>query len=696
MATTLALASPVLDPTMETVACRWPVLADDPARPIGRVEVAACRLSDGRWSEALPGSLFDGRARGLGYELRGVVDGLAAGQAHRVRLRLWDTSGQPLLEATAEATTRAETIPDAGCLAPTRYVDAAGDDAGDGSWLAPWRTLAHAQDAAPAGAVIEIGPGHFRAPGLGGAGRNVPLTWTARYPAVSSFDAATFAVKLAPRRLRTHVYAWMTAPASSPLADDRAIAGGWTPTTVGGVALWCRTMPVANLQHLAYRAVSPGADYADEKAGPLTVLPHWLSEPTFPSVEAWAAVLGANASCRYGWWQSQYAGGVVLYARFPEGIDPNETYACYGAASWTAPWADLGFRLLAPDSRVSGVVLRGLANGVRIETGAHRAVVDRIVSDGTFVAAVVNGSNTNPSAAEDVTVQDFVVRYTSVSATEADAADPTIVPWWAVKSGVIDPATGANYPGISKPITHENAGVTFRYGTRRAVVRRGRIEGTFNGVNSFAVRPTDADGYVLADLYGRRIADNAWEPEGEVRCLAILRCRADECNTAYAAAIKGGPILVRDAVAWRCSNRHLAPKSSLTPTDTGTAGAASWKFGSSIPGAVIQRDGTCWSDADRRDGQPTDGYEAASGSGLSTTWDDARMVERVPGTVAKAAWPRTLAECVEAGGSDPARQAALDAGLADPPGGDLTPVPGGMLDGKGARCHRAAPPGWRP
>jgi parallel beta-helix repeat protein len=75
----------------------------------------------------------------------------------------------PDVEPTARTSGRPASLPpvtpgpSSGPSVPvaTLHVDASGDDGGDGSADRPWRTLAAAVASAPAGAVIELGPGDF-------------------------------------------------------------------------------------------------------------------------------------------------------------------------------------------------------------------------------------------------------------------------------------------------------------------------------------------------------------------------------------------------------------------------------------------------------------------------------------------------------------------------------------------------------
>src|SRR5205823_1968048 len=119
----------------------------------------------GDWRAGLP--LWPTNSQtGPGRAFYGSALLLEAGTRYEVRVTAADPDGVVgPAEATAEIVTRAERVPAARSLTPTRYVRATGDDGADGRTEATaWRTLGRAA-AAPSGAVVQVGPGHYAAPG---------------------------------------------------------------------------------------------------------------------------------------------------------------------------------------------------------------------------------------------------------------------------------------------------------------------------------------------------------------------------------------------------------------------------------------------------------------------------------------------------------------------------------------------------
>lgn len=682
-----AFGNVTVDATFNVIGYRWDVLAD---APISTIDVTYRETSPNvtSWKAANPARLIDRRAAGFYRAITGSVFVLQPARTYEVTVRAYDAQSNLLGEKTFSALTKADNITLPSNLAPTHYVATNGDDANPGTQTQPWRTLTRASQA-PAMSVIQVGYGHFQAPPT----LTKSMTFVAKSASVMGVSPSTFAVTLRAPEQRTYIYQRMIAPATSTLPDDQPYKGGWTQTTIGAYTVWTRDMGTVDVQTVAWRRCDT-TDYQTQKNLKLQRLPIWQAtngpQTLIATKERWAQMLFENASgLRYGLYQPP--GSAVAYLVLPENVNPNECWLFYAAGSGTSPIAECGFNLEAPDSRVTGFVIRGVANGIRVAITSQKAILTHNVFDCCRTPILLNGADDDRTI-DDVVIQDSLARGTSVVNT-GEYSYPA-VGWAAVKVGVVDPATndfyiadngvkGGKYLG-----NMENSAVSFRKGARRTVIRRFRVEGLFNGFSGTGDRPSDINNVDLIDTFCRYIADNCWEPEGQVENFRILRSRAEWANTAGASSLEGGPIYVQDAIAYRTTNRLLSPIRTSVPGDAYTGGAVAWKWGNGAPGVVIQDHVTYWSDQTRKSGNGMDGYDHAN-SGYGTVWVDNSVITRVTGKVTDSPTQqvRVLTDCVEAGSSNPTLVSQIDAALPNAASGDLTPSSGSILAGKGARQH---------
>ncbi|TAK36145.1 MAG: hypothetical protein EPO21_03635, partial [Chloroflexota bacterium] len=125
----------------------------------------------------------------------------------------------------ASITTRAETIPSAGDLAPSYYVRSSGSDSNPGtSPTTAWRSVDKALRTAPPGAVVQVGPGFYTA---SRATRTTPLTLLAQYPAVS-YDTTTRSWIPSDPATRSVIQYGLV---SSPSGSGEPNSGVWQPVT---------------------------------------------------------------------------------------------------------------------------------------------------------------------------------------------------------------------------------------------------------------------------------------------------------------------------------------------------------------------------------------------------------------------------------------------------------------------------------
>ena len=135
------------------------------------------------WMPALPLHLtYPAGQQATGY---GSVLKCEPGTSYDIRATAW--AGGAWTTLVGAVTTRSEEIPSAATLAPTHYVRADGADGNNG--LTPetaWRTIEKAKGSAPAGAVVQVGPGYFvgQETPSGSTGRSQPITFVAQFPAL--------------------------------------------------------------------------------------------------------------------------------------------------------------------------------------------------------------------------------------------------------------------------------------------------------------------------------------------------------------------------------------------------------------------------------------------------------------------------------------------------------------------------------
>jgi hypothetical protein len=678
------LGTLALDRTMEHIGVVLPY-GDADGVPLTRVDVGYRVSAPGTVYAYATGRLCDLTPSGFGKYVACSLFDLVPGVTYRILVKPYTAAG-PLSTQTALITTRADAIPDRATLTPTQTVRTSEE-------------LQAAWTSAPSGAVVQAAPGFYAAPR---GKRTAPITLVAEHPAVRSVSAETLAVDREPDPFKlSYLFGGMTAPAGSPLAED-TLAGGWM---AGGNGVWYRDVGLANVRTLAWQRIDRDGCWQHQKRGPVRHAVHWNADDLATAAE-WSTMLLENLSYNHGFYQEP--GSARMYLRLQGDADPNDCYLWFSSGTGTDPAAQCGFTLDAPDCRVSGFAFRGLTNDVRLTINAHRAVVDGCSSDSSHTFVLFNGWRSDDRQIQDAVVQDCVARTTD--RVKSDAC-PDPVSWATVKVGPADPASpeylegGAKNPhypyyvynGVrgGKPCAmSEHSFITFRQGVKNAIIRRCVFEGGFNAVGGAGTRPTSMDSIDVLDCLARQIADNGWEPESIVRNWRSVRCRVEHANTGFASSLQGGPVYARDCVNWRCNNRLLAPIQRGVPSLVYTGGAAGWKWGHSEPGVIIQSRNTIWNDEPRASGRGDEAYDRSSGGG-GTAWFDDGMIVRCSGIVTKGTHLRTVTNSIEAGAeADPATVAAIDAALTDPTHGDLTPVAGGLLDGKGARYHLklAVPP----
>lgn len=329
---------------------------------------------------------------------------------------------------TAQVTSQVRTRPDPpapNTLVPNRWLDdstANANDLGTGtSSGTPVKSLRRAVTLANSAAgdqVWLVRDGNYVAPGVVLTGNGHKITFVADHPAV---DLATITHNGAP-----HAYAQLVGGARSCI-EPRASDGGpcmWAPTgatdadlqmgawtaegtiTSNRIAPWVSTNIVDSASVSRQCWVWTGVplvgtlapahiNFGTTRTGRTSICPYWLpqgvvawpnpgtaySQGATNTVATWLAEIYAGSGYHWGFWSTT---GNVIYARFPDGVNPNSYYG-YVTPDYSLTQGQIdakAFDLNTPDHRFSGLEFRGFANAFQVHAGAHRTIVDRCYFEG--------------------------------------------------------------------------------------------------------------------------------------------------------------------------------------------------------------------------------------------------------------------------------------------------------------------------
>jgi hypothetical protein len=681
--TGVTLGTIELSATFNSIAVRaaW----DESSDTVSQARTYARKVGEAVWRET--GPLWVVRQAGFLPAGYGSILECDAGTEYEVRVRLYGAAGTGRSTWTGTITTRAEDIPDASTLAPTRYVRLDGSDANNG--LTPetaWATIAKANTTAPAGAVVEIGSGHFVGleAVLDSGTRFSAITWKARFPQ-----------HLHPAQPEM----WTIVEGSTragPAGNGVVNEAPWTPfQTIGGFTIWkwAGAATGGDVLSLGYGTTR---DAAPHRAW------HWKKDALRTTTPAgWAALLMENRTLRYGYYQD----GSDLYCRLPGDVDPNTRW-------WTGS-RGAGLGTSKPDFRASGLVFRGWYRAIQNIYGGHRMVVDHCRFE--CCAGGISSRGMAPSTyPTDVVVQDNA--YLDDGTWSLDQAASPTAPWDFVKDQ-IKLGDGTLYPTGKLGGNMEGSFVGLR-AARRWVIRRNQIEGAFNGVVGWQVSSAyDRFGCSEIDVTDnifRGMADDATEPEGYCVSWRIWGNRMDRTLTVLSTGpVHLGPIYFWNNVAYRTGKAGLG--ADLDGQKTGAA-ATFFKFSrqSNPQARIIVDHNTLWTD----DPGVSGGDNYAGGNALTEAFSLTNNIIRttrygfsyLPGVGfvercnqfgcadpafgmrqiqpgARFDWQRYLGATGQGEGSCPIDLydvAALDRQCVDAAGGDLRLVPGSVLAGMGA------------
>jgi hypothetical protein len=555
------------------------------------------RAGDADWRRGLPLWPTSG-ADAPGRAFYGSVLLLEPGTRYDVRVTVSDPdglTGQAIQSGTVA--TRAEDIPAAASLRPSHYVRADGDDAADGtSESSAWATLGKAVAAAPASAIVQVGPGSYAAPT---SPRTTPLTLVAQHPAVDDDRAVVNAGR----------HSVVEAGLISAPGDAGGAAGGWEPATLSGPG---RGGAPAGRSYVLWRRAGVPAEpawlgYAPTREAPPKRLAVWARKgDDLQTPAGWAEKLYTNRTYNYGWAAFPgAAGGWDVYARLPGDLDPNTQFLTGGGAA--------GLQVAGPGVRLSGFELRPFAAGVAFAPAATGGVVDHnLIVIGYAGVRFEGDKEASPAryGSDHLIERNLIV---DSSLWTADHAASPAIPWCFIKCSVVN-ADGSVYPSDRIGEGNETAAVFDRGGARRVVFRRNTVDGPFNGITAYNVgfdRYATQDQDVHDNLI-RRVADDALEPEQVAINWRMWGNRLEQTATVLSTGpVAYGPLYFFRNQAWRTG------KDGVGRTNAGEAsvGAVFFKYsGQSSPAArVYVLHNTLWTDATFAG--PTDPQRGVDGAG---------------------------------------------------------------------------------
>lgn len=559
------------------------------------------QAADAEWRQGLPlwrttsndatGSTFYGSA--LLLEPDSVYD---------VRITLADPdqiSGSSVITGTIR--TRAEDIVPASAIVPTHYVRATGSDSSSGtSETQAWRTLEKAITSAPAGAIVQVGPGYFKAPTKS---RTLPITLLAQYPAV---DYQRNAINSGRRTVIE------PSAVSSPAGSGGPNAGVWQRVTLAGPGY---TGAPAGAKYTVWKwAGSPltmaggsgsaQLGYAGTREGSPQRVATWKRTGSeLQTAAGWTEKLYTNKTYNYGFYTD---GTGDIYVRLPGDQNPNDFYITAGDQS--------GFTVDGPHFRLSGFELRQFMSGIDLRPGSSFAVIDHNLLTGNLSGVRLTSGKGMPT----IYGTNHVIQFNRIENqslwTDDHTHNPSI-PWNFVKGAFVN-ADGSSYAGGRVGDLNEASGVGGAGGARQVTIRNNTISGSLDGVSIYvheADRYSGAD-FDIHDNHFHRLADDGLDPSKTTINWRVWGNRFDHTVTALSIdPLLYGPIYFFRNEVWRTGNY------GSTPDNQGSgAGTTVFKYsGNSTPlGRVYVLHNTIWTDQGQWN-TVSGGARYASGSSAS-------------------------------------------------------------------------------
>ncbi|MDP9380517.1 MAG: DUF1565 domain-containing protein, partial [Chloroflexota bacterium] len=402
-----------LTATYNSVGVELFFTGDDNANASATLEFK--RRADTYWRRGLPlwrtndGSTTPGRA------FYGSALLLNAGTRYDVRVRVSDPNGvSGTGVVVGSITTRANNIRAASTLTRTHYVSIRGNDANSGtSATSAWRTLTKALSSAPAGAVVQVGPGFYAPPTVQ---RTTAVTLVAQYPAVDNYRR--------PINAGSHS---VIAPDTYSVPSG-ATGGGYPapwravkltgPATGGVYTVWkWAGSPVNSAGRVSFaasrNALPKRVAHWDRKSG--TYGSYTMGTPA-----GWAEVLYRNKTYNYGF----ASFGSDIYVRMPGNLNPNNYYV------WVSGPNTGRLEFSGPNIRLSGFEVR--MRDITFNTAATAGVVDHnLLSNATITYRATQGTPSRYPV-------NHTVQYNLFRDTGTWSVDPSYpaIPWNFVKGNI--------------------------------------------------------------------------------------------------------------------------------------------------------------------------------------------------------------------------------------------------------------------
>lgn len=554
------------------------------------------RATESDWRPGLPlwrtndGSVTPGPA------FYGSVLLLDAGTAYDVQVTLSDPDGMrgPVV-LTGSLTTRAETILPASVLLPTHYVRADGSDTNSGtSPTSAWRTLEKALVSAPAGAVVQVGPGRYE---RARSARALPLTVVAQYPAVDDQRTVINAGLHSTIDFGLH-----TAPGQGAWQPVQLVGPGYGGAPAGATyTIWRWARVGLRPESLAFASALDDTPQRvalwDRKGADMATVPGMVEK------------LFTNRTYNYGWFVERNADYTYdLYLRLPGDRDPNTLFMSTGGFAATSRSTSAALAITGPDIRVSGFRIQH--GEVWIGPTATRAVIDHTLLE----MAVVQLTGTKPGTYG----RDHVIERNRIVDTNLwtdDHVHAPAIPWAFIKATIIN-ADGTDDGNSRIGAAAERTAVKNSGGALATVIRRNTIEGIFNGVggnNAGYDRYSSSNNDVYENEL-RRIDDDALEPENNAINWRAWHNRVDDAVVVLSLGpVKYGPLYVVRNEGWR-----IGPTGAGRVNDgsIGPSGKVVKYSNASVPAArVYLLHNTFWTDEAGKTTGVSGGENSAGGSG---------------------------------------------------------------------------------
>ena len=534
------------------------------------------KSADASWRQVLPlWSTNDGSTQ-PGPAFYGSLLMLDAGTSYDVQVSLSDpdgVAGATVLNGTIS--TRPETIAAASSLTPSYFVAVDGSDTNDGQTpQAAWATLARALQAAPAGAVVQVGPGRFAAP-PNGTVRTDPLTLIAQHAAVDDsrnvindgqhtiVDSGVLASPSGSGQPNAGVWQQAAPDASHP----SYVVWKWSNTGLNGATqLGYASTPTA----LPARVASWKAD-ADRLATPAR----------------WVDMLYTNLTWNSGFYTDP-ARPQDVYVRLPGDANPNQFYVTLGGTRDA-------LILDGPNIRVSGLELREFNSAIVYQEHASFGVVDHDLLVGNYSGVRLQGARPGTYGHDHVLQYN---RFVDSNLWTADHANAPAIPWDFIK-GYVKQADGQFYTRTDKVGgASETSAVFLAGGAQRSVIRFNTVDGTHDGFSQYSDQYDRYSGQDL-DVTGnviQHLQDDAVEPAQSAINWRIWNNRSEYTGTCMSMnPVSYGPIYYVRDVCWRVGTDGLQ-RDQQGWTQPGGVGFK-YSGGSSPTARIYLLNNTIWTDS---------------------------------------------------------------------------------------------------